>query len=459
MARGDHYDERLNDPTRVRLLKHADLLLRLRNEPDLVKAVIERQKLSAPPSDVAIHVDVEGPTGVFTLKAERKTCLAERSAINDAHIVPHTVLFSVINERDDLAARYAAAQRLTGEESPAGALFERIVHAGRNVSREDFYAFAWFAPTLGPYLYTLYEAGISGSWQRALSLRYKRRAERWAGPLLAGYEKYFFRLGHLAMTIGLGGRRMIQDGQLAAPDACERLVSDLIRLGTLGAALRGAWIAGKLGNAVMQILKKRYQRAKTTEDLGLTAAPLLALATRHSNLRPEITKALLGPLPYLAPAAVPFAKQLKQRIEPIAKQLRSGEPMDCSLLRLLGLLEYQRLTETLPSDSPYRHNHFDRMPADLACGVLADSTTSIYSDDAYWQFLALAPQIALQEPESFYLPQELLTVLGREWTTEDSIRLARKQTGTPDPVRAQPRPGRNELCPCGSEKKYKRCCG
>lgn len=29
----------------------------------------------------------------------------------------------------------------------------------------------------------------------------------------------------------------------------------------------------------------------------------------------------------------------------------------------------------------------------------------------------------------------------------------------PTPARSQPRPGRNEPCPCGSDKKYKKCCG
>ena len=29
----------------------------------------------------------------------------------------------------------------------------------------------------------------------------------------------------------------------------------------------------------------------------------------------------------------------------------------------------------------------------------------------------------------------------------------------PQPIRAQPSVGRNEPCPCGSGKKYKKCCG
>ena len=29
----------------------------------------------------------------------------------------------------------------------------------------------------------------------------------------------------------------------------------------------------------------------------------------------------------------------------------------------------------------------------------------------------------------------------------------------PQPVKAQPKVGRNDPCPCGSGKKYKNCCG
>jgi uncharacterized protein len=29
----------------------------------------------------------------------------------------------------------------------------------------------------------------------------------------------------------------------------------------------------------------------------------------------------------------------------------------------------------------------------------------------------------------------------------------------PETVRVAPKPGRNDPCPCGSGKKYKKCCG
>jgi uncharacterized protein len=42
----------------------------------------------------------------------------------------------------------------------------------------------------------------------------------------------------------------------------------------------------------------------------------------------------------------------------------------------------------------------------------------------------------------------------------DVYRYWRKRRTSPaTPIRSAPRPGRNELCPCGSTKKYKKCCG
>ncbi len=36
--------------------------------------------------------------------------------------------------------------------------------------------------------------------------------------------------------------------------------------------------------------------------------------------------------------------------------------------------------------------------------------------------------------------------------------LARAHRGDDTPVRVAPQPGRNDACPCGSGKKYKKCC-
>lgn len=459
MPRGAHYDERMKDPARVKLPEHLDLLQLLGSDPELVVDVVEREGLAGPPFRVAIQVAESGPYGLFELDGPRVTCLAADSTIRDAHRVSHTRLSSVVAERQDRAARYEAAKRLTGEQSPAAALLRHVVDAGRAVSREDFYAFAWFAPVVGKILLGLYQQGLNANHVSVLNLRNRRRATRRAPKILAGYEARFFRLGTLAMTVALSGRRLIEAGELTAEDAYESLVADLMALGTLGAAVRSAWVAAKLGNAIVQTVKKRYQYAETGTDLVYAAGPLLAIAARHQNLRSEIRDVLRGPLPKLDPEHASVTRDIQEHIRQIAQQLPPKDKTDFQLLRARGFVQHQQLTARLPSDAPHRISHVEQMPAELACAVLADSIDPVLNDEAFRKYLLLAPLVALQEPESFYLPKELLTALGRRWTTADTIRLARMQTNCPDPVRAEPKPGRNEPCPCGSGKKYKLCHG
>ncbi|MHB9118614.1 MAG: SEC-C metal-binding domain-containing protein [Burkholderiales bacterium] len=70
------------------------------------------------------------------------------------------------------------------------------------------------------------------------------------------------------------------------------------------------------------------------------------------------------------------------------------------------------------------------------------------------------------DPWKFYLPSEIAARQQR-WEKEDAENDAREWDGDydydetffPDPyVRAEPKIGRNNPCPCGSGKKYKKCC-
>ena len=71
-----------------------------------------------------------------------------------------------------------------------------------------------------------------------------------------------------------------------------------------------------------------------------------------------------------------------------------------------------------------------------------------------------------RDPWGFYAP-EAIAERQRRWTEEDDV-AARRADGTDarvfddraglEPVRVAPKIGRNERCPCGSGRKYKRCC-
>jgi uncharacterized protein YecA (UPF0149 family) len=71
--------------------------------------------------------------------------------------------------------------------------------------------------------------------------------------------------------------------------------------------------------------------------------------------------------------------------------------------------------------------------------------------------LRLNPQTSAHNPQTVQADSESTTEAGtdNEYGQEPDIIL-------PKPTRfvhAQPEAGRNDLCPCGSGKKYKKCCG
>ena len=47
----------------------------------------------------------------------------------------------------------------------------------------------------------------------------------------------------------------------------------------------------------------------------------------------------------------------------------------------------------------------------------------------------------------------------RKWAKANMKRIREQEYGTVKPIVKTKEPGRNDLCPCGSGKKYKKCCG
>ncbi|MBN2526744.1 MAG: SEC-C domain-containing protein [Deltaproteobacteria bacterium] len=75
--------------------------------------------------------------------------------------------------------------------------------------------------------------------------------------------------------------------------------------------------------------------------------------------------------------------------------------------------------------------------------------------------LLLIPWIAKCEAEELYLPREIHEALHEPWSADEARKLLddeRDRLGKAIPVTVDKSPGRNDPCPCGSKKKYKKCC-
>ena len=107
----------------------------------------------------------------------------------------------------------------------------------------------------------------------------------------------------------------------------------------------------------------------------------------------------------------------------------------------IGLVGY---AQKKPLDE-YRRQAFD-MFSDLMNRIDFEAISTFYK-------LTIAHPIA--EPEPTPLTQDMEFIHGE---VEEPAE-AKVQKKKPQPIRAQPSIGRNAPCPCGSGKKYKKCCG
>jgi hypothetical protein len=103
------------------------------------------------------------------------------------------------------------------------------------------------------------------------------------------------------------------------------------------------------------------------------------------------------------------------------------------------------------------------LPEDIARLLAANSpTTFVSSREGLVLLFASLPWVSRAQPEDLYWPVEYLEAIRQKWHPEQAASVLRDtQVANPaaEPARVQAAPGRNEPCPCGSGKKYKRCHG
>jgi hypothetical protein len=123
---------------------------------------------------------------------------------------------------------------------------------------------------------------------------------------------------------------------------------------------------------------------------------------------------------------------------------------------------FQVFTSDQKADSPLRYATALHVPKDLGIAAVAHSQETVKTTEGVERLFVAAAGIARVEPQELYFPEAILKLLSSKWQPTNSRELLAVHTAgqrTPAPIRATPRPGRNDPCPCGSEQKYKRCCG
>ena len=142
-------------------------------------------------------------------------------------------------------------------------------------------------------------------------------------------------------------------------------------------------------------------------------------------------------------------------------------PIDHRRVRCADLRSTGGLRTPVRRTRPHARDQEDqsrrRVAEDIARLLAANSpATFLSSREGLVLLFASLPWVSRAQPEDLYWPAEYLEAVRVGWRPEQAASLLRDtEVGFPaaEPARAQAVPGRNESCPCGSGKKYKRCHG
>ncbi len=457
MQHAEHFLSRLDRLPR----SEVDLALELYRDPDLLRAVLDAAALPEQVERVAISIDhaVEGPFLVVTRGGHFVTCLGRGMRVGGLPVVTRAELDAISRKVTRLREKMALAEQLGGERGQAR-LLRRLFVSSDSVSREEFLAVAAWEPLLGSQFLELYVALGSELAVQAPLLRSRRIRRGQDEEVLHRYWQLLHAAGHLALLGATTADResyvhLTEDHRGSRSAFCYPLAGT----GVVAFILKGAWAAARLGKLMVPAYKQALVEDVSFLDLLDTLFALLAIGLRGKNTRAEIVKALRA-----APdtARTPQAKKLREvRGQEIRRcclaiaDLLEAPPEDPeAVLRRLGANVFEPGTDI--DGDPQRAELCRTLPLMARYDGVTNGNRLLLS-------LTLIAATARGAPEQFYLPADAAKALHQPWTPADTwtvLNPTLKMSG----VGRKPRPGpapisRQGPCPCGSGKKYKRCCG
>jgi len=451
-----------------------DMALALYRDHELMKMLLGELQVGDSIERVAIsiHDDQQGPFIVVARDGHFVTCLGEGMGTGTTPIVA--------KERFDRVARNMQRVRDVQAEialHPARQvqrILKRLLECGSDISREEFASVVAWQPLLAPdFLCSFLRLTdlVNRTYQclAGRQSRFKHKDE----PALYRYWTDTWAIAHMSLLLGVDhGQYLRRALELPKLNAIRHLISwPTIRLNTTSHGLRGAWLAAKVGKPLVAPMKRIYQTPPSELALVNAGIALSAIGHGHSKLKSEVGK-LLAQTEHV-PEGV-FGELIRCMHRTFAAHFDVGvENPELSRVVLNELAK--QITASLTSRrAAAQHACTQLVPGSLQCpddmGVtlLLQGAFPIIDEkfNTLTQLLIWLPHLVRVKAEEFYIPRSYLKLFNRTWNVERAIglieprrQIERLGAGAPraTPPAAQ-RPGRNDPCPCGSQKKYKHCC-
>ncbi len=432
MAHDEHFLSRLSrvDDARV------ELAMSLYHDPGLVRAVLERSELppGAERCALALGPEDRGPYVVLARSGHFVTCLGEGMRTSDLPIISLAKLESIATRVETLRERMEIAKRTAPDQSHEARLVHRITTAGPAWSREEFITALTWMPV------------VASAWYKRF-IEYVRTVDKGLPTLARGDGPLGLREG-LAKVVAEAAWGLLHLGTLLFAD--ERVMKT-----TLADSGARAW-AVALATIPFDHFEHSGGAIRFIHGLARIGRPMADLF-KSSGDEPSRWLVLQG-VARAFPELETELLDLLDREAPDQPKHRGYDVVVESAISLGRTVATRRLVDA--HYEPLFPNAED-VPEELAVPMLASLDLGVDAHNLVSYILFPMIAAARGPAEKLYLPAEYAKHLWAPSLTTTGLSLAerwRKRFVTREPAQRKDEPGRNAPCPCGSGKKYKKCC-
>ena len=425
----------------------AERALALYRNAELVKTLLAELPLPEGAERVAIALDAEEPSPhvIVSRDGHFVTCLAAEMSLGSVFRVTRPQLDGVRARHERLQTALDAAG-----SGQAKRVFERLSEDPEYFSREDAQLLAAVQPLMSRKLATLAGDFFEAQCKLVIRLASREEPERRHQRLKMLWKVQWGLSVLVAGTLATELPPKIVEGGEHARNAVQnwfRMVDAGLVLRATGA--RGLWAIARLAKCALPELKKIRSEAPGSTQIAIANMSLALVGLRYPKCRAEITKALHTPAGQATPEV--SRRETLAKVDAVTRE---------SLLRKLADPEQAR-AEAESSLLSWR---------DQTVPELTDDPGSLYfvnyniEEQRFlnWPYecTAALPWLAHARFEDLFLPRATFDSMPPTAESLDFLSrvAAHAVIGRFEPVRAEPKIGRNEPCTCGSGKKAKRCC-
>jgi len=454
MGHDEHFLERLDRVAR----EQTELALELYRDHQAVRHLLDREDVPVDAARVAIALS-DGKNGPYVIVARNGhfvTCLGEGMSPRPWSVLPRSALMGSLGFASDMRRRKQLAKQISREGEDAGDLVARLSKRKNRISREEIVGISAFAPLFAHDLYMLSAKRCADVVQAGfLSHHGARRAEA-----IEHHARQVWAAAYGVELCGTVEERVARPVVAALPDDFSFSMATS-HLCDFTFVLRGIWAAGRIGPMLVRSYFNRFDRARSAMKALDAVLALTTIALRHEGARAEIVRDLerRAEVSPERPFANVFEYFVRVALDCISNPSALEQPA-----RALGAVLYRQLAQGKLAPGAYGYAESDEhVPADLAETAYLNAGGALEADPegAFVHLFAAVPLLAKAPVEAFHYPSALVSSLVDPWGEEEvrahheQLRAAR---GVRAPMKYDAKIERNAPCPCGSGKKFKKCC-